>query len=110
MRVVCACRWRDAAVEAKAIEVRKIATIRSWMSPMRPALNSWIARVDELARLRLHALRWSQYGVYRLWRRWSVTFMEKIGRLKAAMIRWTKAQYARGFNMWSALAAARVSF
>ena len=33
--------------------------------------------------------------------------MEKIGRLKAAMIRWTKAQYARGFNMWSVLAAAR---
>ena len=83
-------------------------TIMGWQFGLRRALNTWKGLREAMEEIRLVALRWHQYSIYRLWRRWSITYMRTIFTLRAALTRWLEAALTRCLNTWSAITRARL--
>jgi hypothetical protein len=88
---------------------RTIAVVQGWRGGLRQALNAWKTLRELVARRKVAALRWVNYKIFRLWRRWSVVFMGRMRRLQASVKRWSGSTITRAVNTWSARASARIS-
>lgn len=92
--------WQANLADEYDVEQSKIAVVLAWRSPTRRALNTWMAAVHEAHALELVMRRWSQYSLYRLWRRWSVTFVKRMSVLRSAVMRWNHQALTQGYMTW----------
>ena len=92
--------WTQEAESRRGKELMAMQTIKSWQSGLRRAYNQWRGLRDAAVRMRYMVVRWRQYELYRLWRRWSLTFMKETHRARSAVLRWLESTLSRAFNTW----------
>ena len=93
--------WSDDTEQRRHVEDEIVRTIRSWQSGLRRALNTWCGLREAMEEVRLVAIRWAQYSIYRLWRRWSITYMRDVHSLRSAVRRWLETSLTKCVNTWA---------